>query len=436
MNYLRFWSVVLLEDDESSILICIMKMADIFRIGSLELVDRLIIISNGEDIWTLDPDRCYAIHESHLGIVGILEFIDHDELILFCEAHTDDIILFDELDRLQDHIGEVDESAFGERFLIGFVDLSECLLFREFSLFFEYSFSLHRPLSPTISPTIHELRTPISCICLPGFSETLIEYCMEWIIRKMSTQRFKSSMFRILRSINDSFFVQLSNHICEFFEELDFFFFVFFLLTEYIDLTPVLFYEWLEIEQCLRICLQDLSIEWWSDSSFLQVSNRSENILDRLTRTESWLVGVIPRKSREDLIEDPRGFDRIDRFGFIILFRQSAESVQYLIPEAMEGMDRYTICILSDHARESLTHIACSILSEGETEDIGREIVCREEYIRDTSGEELSLPASRSCDHEDRSVDRLDGFELAIIQGSEYVSKWWHKNLLSVWKMI
>ena len=85
----------------------------------------------------------------------------------------------------------------------------------------------------------------------------------------------------------------------------------------------------------------------------------------------------------------------------------------------MEGMDRHTIRILSDHRRKSLTHIACSILGEGETEDIRGEIVGREEDIGNTGGEELCLATSRSCDHEDRSVDRLDRFELAIIEGCE-----------------
>lgn len=109
-----------------------------------------------------------------------------------------------------------------------------------------------------------------------------------------------------MRSVNDSFFVQLSNHICEFFEEFDLFFFVFFFLSQGIDPIPICFYEWFEIEQCLRICPKDLSVECWSDSSFLQIPDTSEDILDRLTCTESWLVGIIPGKSREDMIENPR----------------------------------------------------------------------------------------------------------------------------------
>ena len=76
MNYLRFRSVVFLENDESSILVGVMELADIFRIGSLELVDRLVIIPDGEDIRTLDTDGCDAINESHLSVVRILEFID------------------------------------------------------------------------------------------------------------------------------------------------------------------------------------------------------------------------------------------------------------------------------------------------------------------------------------------------------------------------
>ena len=172
MNYLRFRSVVFLENDESSILVGVMELADIFRIGSLELVDRLVIIPDGEDIRTLDTDGCDAINESHLSVVRILEFIDHDELILFREAHTDDIMLFDEFDRLEDHIREVDESAFSEGFLIRFEYVCECELLFDLACLFEFTDISMVFFCPAITPGIHELCTSVSLIRLPRLFET------------------------------------------------------------------------------------------------------------------------------------------------------------------------------------------------------------------------------------------------------------------------
>ncbi len=56
LNNLCFRTIVFLQDDESRIGIGIMEVTDIFRIGSLELIDRLIIITDSEDIWILRID--------------------------------------------------------------------------------------------------------------------------------------------------------------------------------------------------------------------------------------------------------------------------------------------------------------------------------------------------------------------------------------------
>ncbi len=111
-DYLFLGSVVLVEDDEFSICISVMEVAYRLGIGSLELVDGLIIISYGEYIWIFFIYRDDSIDELHLCFVGILELIDHDELVRFSEAHTYDIVLLDETYSFKYHIREVDKSFF------------------------------------------------------------------------------------------------------------------------------------------------------------------------------------------------------------------------------------------------------------------------------------------------------------------------------------
>lgn len=159
-----------------------MKITDILRIGSLELIDRLIIITDGKDIWLLGIDREDTMYEAHLGFVRILEFIDHDELVLFREAHTDDIVSLDESYRFEDHIGEVDESTLSEDLLIRFEYSCKCFLFFHLPCFLQFTFSGIAALGPGITPCIHELRTPVSPICFPCCIETPLEQYLVSII--------------------------------------------------------------------------------------------------------------------------------------------------------------------------------------------------------------------------------------------------------------
>lgn len=124
-DYLFLGSIVFVEYDELSICICIVKIPYRLGIGSLELVDGLVVISHGKYIGTLIAHREYSSDESHLCFVGILELIDHDELISFRETHTHDIVLLDETYSLQYHIREVDKSLFLEARLVCFIYVCE-----------------------------------------------------------------------------------------------------------------------------------------------------------------------------------------------------------------------------------------------------------------------------------------------------------------------
>jgi hypothetical protein len=87
----------------------------------------------------------------------------------------------------------------------------------------------------------------------------------------------------------------------------------------------------------------------------------------------------------------------------------------------MKCVDRYTICVRPDHASETIPHIASGVIREGETEDIGWEIVSLVEDIGYPCSEDLCFSASRSGDHEDRSVDGFDGVTLSSIESCKYV---------------
>lgn len=106
-------------------------------------------------------------------------------------------------------------------------------------------------------------------------------------------------------------------------------------------------------------------------------------------------------------------------------------SIDDLIAEAVERMYRHPICILSYHARETLSHIAGSILSKGQTKDIRRQIVGRLQNIGYTGCKKLGFSAAWSGDDEDWSVYCLDCMSLLIIEGCEDGFEIFHGLILS-----
>ena len=83
----------------------------------------------------------------------------------------------------------------------------------------------------------------------------------------------------------------------------------------------------------------------------------------------------------------------------------------------MEGVYSITISILTDDLHEALSHIAGSIVCEGETEDVARVGIGLLEDRSYTDREELSLATAWSGDHEYRSVDGFYRLSLARIEG-------------------
>jgi hypothetical protein len=199
-------------------------------------------------------------------------------------------------------------------------------------------------------------------------------------------------------------------------EHGDLLYFLIFLLSEGINLLKRLLQDRSESIDSSSVHLEDHTIERRSDTSLLEITDASEDILDRLSGSHTRLVWIVPCERSEDIIEDPRGSHTIDSSRISIFSEEVSISGEYLIAKTMERMDRHTIGIRADHASETITHIASRIVREGETEDIRWEIVGLFEDIGDTSPEYLRLATSRSCDHENRSVDSFDSFSLTRIE--------------------
>ncbi len=73
-----------------------MKYSDISSICSLEFIDRLVVISDCEEIRTIHTLTHDTRDEAELGVVGILVFVDHDPLVPLSDSSTHTIIGLDE----------------------------------------------------------------------------------------------------------------------------------------------------------------------------------------------------------------------------------------------------------------------------------------------------------------------------------------------------
>lgn len=128
---------------------------------------------------------------------------------------------------------------------------------------------------------------------------------------------------------------------------------------------------------------------------------------------------MIPCEWGTELIEYTGCLYLIDRSEFLIFVELIAESVQYLQPKGMEGVYGNTVRILPYDLHETLSHIAGSIVCEGETEYIARIGIGLLEYRSYTDREQLSLTTSWSGDHEHWAIYRLYSFTLARIERCE-----------------
>ena len=160
------------------------------------------------------------------------------------------------------------------------------------------------------------------------------------------------------------------NYFCHFREYGDLLYLLIFLLSEGINLSKRLLQDRSESIDSSSVHLEDHTIESRSDASLLEITDASEDILDRLSGSHTRLVWVVPCERCEDIIEDTRGSHTIDSARVSILSEEVPISGEYLIAKTMECMDRHTIRIGTNHTGEAITHIASSVVGEGEAENI------------------------------------------------------------------
>ena len=82
----------------------------------------------------------------------------------------------------------------------------------------------------------------------------------------------------------------------------------------------------------------------------------------------------------------------------------------------MEGMNMYSICILSDDSHKTFTHVMCCLISEGKTENIRWGRISKAENICHSKREEFCFSTSGSCYNEDWTIDGVDSLFLFGIE--------------------
>ncbi|EKD29583.1 MAG: hypothetical protein ACD_78C00349G0002 [uncultured bacterium (gcode 4)] len=82
----------------------------------------------------------------------------------------------------------------------------------------------------------------------------------------------------------------------------------------------------------------------------------------------------------------------------------------------MKCMNRHSIRIGTDDARQSFPHIFCGIVREGQTEDISGIHIRFPKDVCDTGGKKLGFSASGSCDDHNRTINGIDGVFLQRVQ--------------------
>lgn len=125
LDDLTLRAIVGIEYDELRRRPSILEISNILRIRSLEFVDRLIIISDGEDIWSRLIRWDHREDQLHLSFISVLVLVDQDILILLREMSSQIRTLSDESDRREDHIREINIPFSTHAILILSIDIQE-----------------------------------------------------------------------------------------------------------------------------------------------------------------------------------------------------------------------------------------------------------------------------------------------------------------------
>ncbi|EKD29584.1 MAG: hypothetical protein ACD_78C00349G0003 [uncultured bacterium (gcode 4)] len=175
LNNLAVGTIIGLEDDKLSIRPTIPEKSNVFRIGSLKLVDGLIVISDSEYVRTLAHFEDVR-DEAHLCIIRVLIFVDEDELVLLGKIRPNIRVFFDELNRRENHIGKIYIPPFFHSVLVELIDSRQGFIFIETRTIFQNIFSLMILFEPFIAPFGGNFRICFAFLRFPGFHQALKEH--------------------------------------------------------------------------------------------------------------------------------------------------------------------------------------------------------------------------------------------------------------------
>ena len=108
-------TVVLFETDGLRVFIVAFKVQDVFDGGAAEPVDALVVIADDADVHVLAGEEA---RQHILCRVGVLVLVDEDIAELVLVVFPDFRLLFEEFDRVEDHVVEVHGVRLHEEFLI------------------------------------------------------------------------------------------------------------------------------------------------------------------------------------------------------------------------------------------------------------------------------------------------------------------------------
>lgn len=129
----------------------ISKNFEVLCTGSLEFINGLIIITDGKNIWKIGCFR-YFFHEIELRTIGILVFIDHNPLVLFCYICSHIVIFLKNFFRRKNHIRKIYKSFFLEGRIVLFINVQKRERFFIFFKILEDKIIIFIFFEPFISP--------------------------------------------------------------------------------------------------------------------------------------------------------------------------------------------------------------------------------------------------------------------------------------------
>lgn len=192
--------------------------------------------------------------------------------------------------------------------------------------------------------------------------------------------------------------------------------FLFFFLPKYVYLFPKSPCRLRKYLEAFMICLDNRPVLLWCESRFLQVTNIPYEFSECLSCLKSWLIGMFVIKTLRDSIKNTISGDIIKRFSLTILPGKCSILLDNLVSKTMKGHNIYSIGVMTNHTRETFSHVFYRIIRKCKTEYIISTIVSNLENMSDSSRQKLGLPTSWSRKHQYWSINSLYRQSLLFIE--------------------